>query len=161
MNATVTARRETALRMKRDGASLRDIARHLGVSKDTVRRDLAAIERDTMRQPDQRNATDQTPSETPCDTSRATGGTPCDTTPETHETPPASSNPQLSIEVDAKLRRDLDTMTGTGMTDWQAIATAVHFIAGIYRTSWAHGAVPDGIAPRIVTASVLPPKKPT
>ncbi|MEW2631806.1 helix-turn-helix domain-containing protein [Streptomyces sp. NPDC048389] len=92
-NATVAARRATVARMSRDGASLRAIAAHLGVGKDTVRRDLAAAKGDTVRQPDQHIATD----ETPCDTGRATGEAPGET--------PRPSRAQRVAEADAAMRQ--------------------------------------------------------
>lgn len=43
---TIAARRAQAAALSRDGASLRTIADRLGVSKDTIRRDLATASRD-------------------------------------------------------------------------------------------------------------------
>lgn len=55
--AELAERRATVAELSHDGASLRVIAEELGISKDTVRRDLKALERDSMRQPDQQHET--------------------------------------------------------------------------------------------------------
>ncbi|WP_030744484.1 helix-turn-helix domain-containing protein [Streptomyces sp. NRRL F-5135] len=142
-------RRATVATLARDGASLRTIAAQLGVSKDTVRRDLAAVERDTARQNDTAGETASRDDATPA-TSDATD----------HATPatsalPASGEP-LTIPTDAEFLADLAVMELAGRTTASAIGHAVHLVAELYRRAWASGAYPHGTEPQFIAHQLRP-----
>ncbi|MGW2511289.1 helix-turn-helix domain-containing protein [Streptomyces scopuliridis] len=140
---TVSERRAQAAALSRDGASLRTIAQYLGVSKDTIRRDLDALARERTRQ----SATqDATPGETPT----AAPATPGET--------PASLSPgdPLTVPVDQELLDDLAVITRTGRTPADAIGHAVHTLAAIYRGAWTTGTYPDGTEPDIIGHQLAP-----
>ena len=145
------ATRRALVRQITDGdptLSARAIAAQVGVSKDTVRRDLAE-----MRLAQSQTARGQAAVE-PYPTPDAPHGAPDapSTQSEDAPTPPSS----LVIELDGQLRRDLATMTRTGLDSWEAVATAVSIVAGTYRNAWASGRVPVGVAPRILSCNVAP-----
>jgi hypothetical protein len=138
----LTQRRATVLRLSRDGLSLRAIATRVGISKDTVSRDLAAAEGDTTRQED---AADETAAETH------------QTAAETHETPQeATPRDWLAITLDADLCDHLAVLLSTGRTLSAAIREAVEHYADAHRTAWDYGQCPRGTAPRIYGANYRP-----
>jgi hypothetical protein len=57
---------------------------------------------------------------------------------------------QLTVRLDATLSDDLAVMTATGMTQSDAVRTAVALLANTYRCAQDHGDVPPGTAPRIL-----------
>jgi len=56
-----------------------------------------------------------------------------------------------SIRVDAELSDDLAVLMRPGGNVSDAIRLAVGQLAEMYRTAWAHGVVPDGEAPELLT----------
>ncbi|MFJ2007025.1 hypothetical protein [Streptomyces chartreusis] len=54
-----------------------------------------------------------------------------------------------SVKVDQQLYDDLDTMLSTGMNVSDAVRSALHIVAGLYRKTWDAGAVPVGSRPTI------------
>ncbi|MEV8395939.1 MULTISPECIES: helix-turn-helix domain-containing protein [unclassified Streptomyces] len=143
---TVSERRAQAAALSRDGASLRTIAQQLGVSKDTIKRDLDALARERTRQSATQDATsDETSSATP-----ATPATACET--------PASLSPgdPLTVTVDQELLDDLAVITRTGRSPADAIGHAVHTLAAIYRGAWTTGAYPIGTEPDVIGHQLKP-----
>ncbi|MGW7361999.1 helix-turn-helix domain-containing protein [Streptomyces sp. NPDC054841] len=126
MSTALAERRATALRLCRDGLSLRAIADQLGTSKDTVSRDIKAAERDEARQ------------------AHATPPQPAPPSRDSGETPVA---PRLELELDDQLCRDLATIACTGLTPRDAVRLAVAFVAHGYRWAWDEGLYPEGVAP--------------
>lgn len=53
--------------------------------------------------------------------------------------------------MDAQLADDLATLMRPRGTVSDAIRLAVGQLAEMYRTAWAHGVVPDGTAPELMT----------
>ncbi|MER6559770.1 hypothetical protein ABT300_18950 [Streptomyces sp. NPDC001027] len=63
-------------------------------------------------------------------------------------TPPAVGK-NASVKVDAQMYDDLETMLATGMKVSDAVRSALHIVAGIYRKVWDAGAVPTHARPTI------------
>jgi hypothetical protein len=63
-------------------------------------------------------------------------------------TPPAVGK-TASVKVDQQLYDDLATMLATGMNVSDAVRSALHIVAGLYRKVWDAGAVPQGTRPTI------------
>ncbi|MFE9886264.1 hypothetical protein [Streptomyces scopuliridis] len=134
--ATLAERRAAVASLAANNVSLRNIARQVGVGKDTVRRDLAALNRDSSQQHATPNATDgATPRETPA---------------------PASHGDLLTVPVDQELLDDLAVIVRTGRTPADAIGHAVHTLATIYRGAWTTGAYPEGTEPDIIGHQLKP-----
>ncbi|MBP5875684.1 DeoR family transcriptional regulator [Streptomyces scabiei] len=151
---TIAARRAMVAELVRQepDISARNIAARLGVGKDTIRRDLdanATAQRQTQPDPAAPEAT-SAPDAPPS----APDGAPA-SAPDAPPAAPADAD-RLTVDLDDQLRADLATMTRTGMTSWDAIATAVSIVAGTYRNAWASGRIPDGVAPRILTCNIAP-----
>ncbi|MFB7031730.1 MULTISPECIES: helix-turn-helix domain-containing protein [unclassified Streptomyces] len=155
--AAVAARRATVAQLRKNGRSLRDIADEVGVSKDTVRRDLASLSRDTATPSDQDRRTPVAPdapdvahpSATPvsrlADLSRDTAA------------PPA---PCLTVPLDQALIADLATLTRNGTSPEAAIRRALALVAGTYRQAWDAGLYPrtaDPVVNRHQYAPYQPP----
>ncbi|MFI5973547.1 helix-turn-helix domain-containing protein [Streptomyces sp. NPDC051452] len=93
----VARRRIEALRLSRESLSLREIGDRLGVSKDTVRRDIAAAEREEAEAAEE--------------TARDTG----ETSDGSDETPPAPGDGDrdtLVLVLDEPLRQALTVLRG-------------------------------------------------
>lgn len=60
----------------------------------------------------------------------------------------------LSVKVDEILYDDLATMMQTGMTQSDAVRTAVSIVAGAYRNCWESGRIPEGVTPQITHCMV-------
>lgn len=54
-----------------------------------------------------------------------------------------------SVKVDQQLYDDLETMLATGMNVSDAVRSAMHIVAGLYRKVWDAGAVPQNVRPTI------------
>jgi hypothetical protein len=63
-------------------------------------------------------------------------------------TPPAVGK-TVSVKVDQQLYDDLTTMLATGMTQSDAVRSALRIVAGTYRKVWDHTDVPYGVRPTI------------
>ncbi|MER5909557.1 helix-turn-helix domain-containing protein [Streptomyces sp. NPDC001982] len=143
--ADVAQRRAEALRLSRDGLSLREIGERLGTSKDTAKRDIAAAERDEARQAAETSpATPETNNEAP-----ATPG-PDD------ETPVASAEDSLTVPYDDQLRTGLATLAEAGHSPEDAVRLAVAVLARAYEGAWRFGLYPHGIAPRVRVVDLHP-----
>lgn len=64
-------------------------------------------------------------------------------------TTPTDIGKGLSVKVDAQLYDDLTTLMRTGMTQSDAVRTAMRIVAATYRQAWATGRCPDGVRPTI------------
>ncbi|MEU3413759.1 helix-turn-helix domain-containing protein [Streptomyces sp. NPDC006658] len=117
---SVSARRIRARHLADQGKSLREIAGELGVSKDTVSRDLAAMRRD------------ETPDATP-DSGSATD--------------PA---PRLILPLSRYMADDLAVLAEAGHSEQEAVRLALAMLANAYRRAWLRGIAPRGQRPRIV-----------
>jgi DNA-binding transcriptional MocR family regulator len=130
------ARRADVARLAQQDLSHRAIAAQLGISKDTVRRDLdylARAERAAMRQ---------------TDASPAPPGAPPAPRGASDEPPGASCAPavgdRLTIDVGEGLAEDLANLMRTGCTAAAAIYYAVEKMATAYRHALQRGLVTDG-----------------
>ncbi|MFL4904646.1 hypothetical protein ACJ6WF_16030 [Streptomyces sp. MMS24-I2-30] len=70
------------------------------------------------------------------------------TKPTQQPTPP-SIGKSASVKVDQQMYDDLETMLATGMNVSDAVRSALHIVAGLYRNVWDAGAVPPGVRPTI------------
>lgn len=158
---TALRQRRAAVRQLADeGLSQRRIARRLGVSKDTVRRDLAEL-----AQADATDADPPTPLASSASATPAPDGEPpapegCATpapddeppAPEPAPPPPAGAplpDDWLAIGLDDDLRDHLQVLQSTGRTLSAAIREAVEHYADAHRDAWDHEECPRGTAPRI------------
>lgn len=163
--AARTARRAQAGALARQGMSRRAIAKRLGVSKDTVRRDLG---RDLVRQdvrdvdasaqggaspgaPDTAGgASDELLVAHPDAPPGASGE------PQVHGKAPAGAWPVLQVGVTPELMADLATLTRAGYTPSGAVAAALGVLAGLHRNAWSSGGVRDGAPVEVLAARVRP-----
>ncbi|MFE4333939.1 hypothetical protein ACFRQM_32355 [Streptomyces sp. NPDC056831] len=77
--------------------------------------------------------------------------TPNPTEPNTtkrHAPPKPGTRP--SVRADAAVCDDFAVIMSAGGTASDAIRTAVAIVADMYRTGWAHGVCPPGVAPRLL-----------
>lgn len=65
------------------------------------------------------------------------------------KTTPPEVGKTASVKVDQELYDDLETMLATGMNVTDAVRSALHIVAGLYRKTWDAGAVPEGVRPEI------------
>ncbi|MFF1961010.1 hypothetical protein ACFVWX_29050 [Streptomyces sp. NPDC058220] len=150
---TLSQRRATAAAMKRDGSSLRAIGAALGVSKDTVKRDLldhaAAVARQATEPPAPAHETPAPPV-----ASRITAV--ADTALPQTLTMPTHPGHTVPIVADEEFLADLAVIVAAGRTPADAIGHAVHVLATIYRGAWAADAYPDGVEPEITGHQLAP-----
>lgn len=178
---TLRRRRVAELRAAEPELSLRQMADRLGISRDTVRRDLEEIDREAAG-----SAPPATPADAPVrpvDDSApqaSEGASPASATPAAEDAPPAepgsatapgrSAEPapadlprrtvaeELVLDLGQwpGLRRDLAVLAVTGMSAQEAIATAVRVLAVGYRQGIASGAIGQGPF-NVLGVSVGPP----
>ncbi|MFE6223314.1 hypothetical protein [Streptomyces sp. NPDC057854] len=184
MNTDIAARRATVARLHATGHSLRTIAEQIGASKDTVARDVEAIEaaakaaaaraaaRHARRrlhrrarparlrrpQPLRHRLAHATATATLArDASRDTEARPAASTP--------SGAPCLTVPVTPGLLRDLATLTGNGVSAETALAAAVWTQARAYRHAWDTGVYPRTADPHLTGSTYAPytplPPRPT
>ncbi|MFJ6841378.1 helix-turn-helix domain-containing protein [Streptomyces griseoluteus] len=138
----VARRRTEALRLKRDGVSLREIGKRLGVSKDTARRDIQAAEEAEAAATGETEAeTSNATGETAVDTSETPDRTGCDTDDEPSDGESEASGrgrdgtETVVLVVDDTLRRALAVLrTPLGRPDTprenaQAARAAIRVVA--------------------------------
>lgn len=153
--------RRTAVRqLADDGLSQRRIARRLGVSKDTVRRDLAELAQTDAPDPEPAApattsacATPAPPGEPPAPEACATPA-PDDEPPAPEPAPPAPTGAPLpddwlAIGLDDDLRDHLAVLQSTGRTLTAAIRDSIELLADAHRDAWDYEECPRGTAPRI------------
>ncbi|MEU9641503.1 helix-turn-helix domain-containing protein [Streptomyces sp. NPDC048188] len=126
---TLTARRTRVRHLADQGLSLREIAAELGVSKDTVARDLAVAR--------QADAADRTPDATP-DSGSATDET------------------RLNMAVTPRMTDDFAVLADAGLPREVAVAYAVELLANTYRHAWMKGLTPRRVRPTITRIVVQP-----
>ncbi|MBD0707379.1 MULTISPECIES: helix-turn-helix domain-containing protein [unclassified Streptomyces] len=172
---TIAARRARVAKYLDDGVSQRDIARALGVTKDTVHRDAKALARAAsqdspsprpssapprrparhrprhrLRRPRHDRAipapASPTPDPNPATVSRDTVATP--------------SVPCVAMPLTPDLLADLGTLTQTGATPTAALRHAVATVAATYRQAWSAGLYPPTATP-VVARLQFAPYKPT
>lgn len=130
------AERRTKVRQLADQRlSRRAIAARLGISKDTVSRDLAHLALAETRDGSAGARHEPAPPETPAETPAP---------PMSHPDPVA-----LLAAQDPQLAEDLATLTACGRSAPSAVAIAVHLLADAYRNGWRTGTVPLGREPQI------------
>ncbi|MDX3400075.1 hypothetical protein [Streptomyces sp. ME01-18h] len=131
---TLTARRIRVRRLADQGRSLREIAAAVGVSKDTVARDLAVAR--------QADGTDRTPDATP-DSGSATGET-----------------ARLDMPLTDRMTDDFAVLADAGLPREVAVAYAVELLANTYRHAWMKGLTPRRVRPTITRIVVQPEGEP-
>ncbi|MFJ2477093.1 HTH domain-containing protein [Streptomyces sp. NPDC087659] len=134
------ARRTLVRQLADQDMSARAIALKIGVSKDTVRRDLDALRQDAAPVAQ----TDAPPAPAPAPPAQvgAPGGA------------------RLELDLDDQLRRDLATIARTGVPAPDAIRFAVAFVAHGYRWLWSTGRYPEGSAPPRMAIRIPDPPTP-
>lgn len=135
-------RRATVGRLaQEEGLSARAIAARLGISKDTVRRDLAGL---------------------------AQGGAPGDAPPAAPGAPVAplgepggavAHGGRLVLELYQGLAEDLATLQRTGCTAEAAVDYAVATLAGAYRRALELGVLSDGDPLDVLAVTFQPPAR--
>ncbi|WAZ27031.1 HTH domain-containing protein [Streptomyces cinnabarinus] len=140
---TITARRAMVEELMRQepGISARKIAARLGVSKDTIRRDLAEIET-AQRQP---TPEQQAPQPEPEPDAPAA---------ETDHAPRDPLDEPLRKWLTPEARADLALLQETGHSPGYALRRALEVLADTYRGAWDRGLYPRGTAPEITSISV-------
>ncbi|MET9086133.1 helix-turn-helix domain-containing protein [Streptomyces sp. NPDC004237] len=150
---TIAARRAMVKELLRQepGISARQIAGRLGVGKDAIRRDLAAIESE-QRQP----APQQPPAEPE----------PAPDAPQRKEldapdAPPAQPGDapdadRLSVAYDDQLRAGLAMLARAGHAPEDAVRLAVAVLARAYEGAWKFRLYPQGVAPRVRVVDLYP-----
>ncbi|MFC8290057.1 helix-turn-helix domain-containing protein [Streptomyces sp. NPDC057242] len=159
--AAVAARRATVAQLRKDGRSLRDIADEVGVSKDTVRRDLDALSRDTETASDQDRRTPVAP-DAP-DVAHPAATPVSRLTELSRDTPAPTATPAvpcLTVPLDQALIADLATLTRNGVSPEAALRRALALVASTYRQAWDAGLYPRTADP-VVTRHQYAPYKPT
>lgn len=129
------ARRTEVRQLADEGLSQRAIGLRLGISKDTVRRDLARnlalVRAEESQAPAGARHEPAPPAETPA--------------------PPVIPVDPIALLTAAspQLAEDLATLTACGRPAFGALAYAVHYMADAYRNGWQSGLVPRGTEPQI------------
>ncbi|MFD4830166.1 hypothetical protein ACFWPV_09965 [Streptomyces uncialis] len=145
-------RRTRVAQLDAEGLSTRAIAAKLGIGKDTVRRDLAALRRD---------APTGAPADAPPPAPGAPGasGAAPDPAPPPHpgprDAPPCCASGILAA-LDARAQADIATIRLTGGTVEDAISDAVLVLANAYRGAWRFGLYPYGVAPDVKYVELRP-----
>ncbi|MFI1767498.1 HTH domain-containing protein [Streptomyces sp. NPDC020800] len=155
---TITARRAMVAELLRQepGISQRSIAARLGVSKDTIRRDVDAIEA-AQRQAAPRPA-DAEPEPAPDAPQRAEDDAP----PSTPDAPPVALDDappgadHLTVPLGDQLRAGLATLAEAGHSPEDAVRLAVAVLARAYEGAWKFGLYPRGAAPRVQVVKLHP-----
>ncbi|AVV46433.1 HTH domain-containing protein [Streptomyces sp. ID05-04B] len=175
---TRTDRRTLVRQLSEQGLTRRAIAERLGVSKDTVRRDLEAIARedepdgaphDAPDEPDAPQVSDpDEPDGAPQDAPPAepdSDDEPNDAAPDAPAEPVAQLPRRVSpqrLEIDLRqwpaLRRDLAVLASTGLALEEAIAQAVGVLAAGYRQGLAQRRIVPG--PFVVRGMTVGPLQP-
>ncbi|MFJ9917640.1 helix-turn-helix domain-containing protein [Actinacidiphila glaucinigra] len=127
---SLSQRRATVRHLADQGMSARAIGAHLGISKDTVRRDLAATAQSGARQDEPRQ---------PC--------------PLLGAAPPVG---WLTIPVDDDLHDHLAVLLAGGHTVTDAIRRSTELLADAYRTAWDYADLPRGVRPDVICRPVIP-----
>ncbi|MEV7871482.1 helix-turn-helix domain-containing protein [Streptomyces sp. NPDC088124] len=147
MAETATARdtrRATVRQLADQGMSARAIAAHLGIGKDTVRRDLAALGPDAPP-PDARLTTALAGLLL---LGRVRHGTP---TGERHGAPQdeTPSDARLTVALTPELREHLAVLAEADHSPEDAVRYAVEMLADTYRHAWDYDQCPRGVRPVI------------
>ncbi|MFF2774838.1 hypothetical protein ACFVU3_08005 [Streptomyces sp. NPDC058052] len=171
MNADLATRRATVARLHAAGTPLRGIADAVGVSKDTVARDLdalaaltakAAAHRDRQRlrrrarpahrcRPHtlrRRRSDTAAPAAPARDASRDAKARPA--------SGPASGETRLTLAATPRLLSDLAVLTANGVDIEAAVAGAVWTLARAYRTAWETGLYPTTADPALTGHEYAP-----
>ncbi|HEX5567979.1 MAG TPA: hypothetical protein VFY14_13815, partial [Streptomyces sp.] len=106
-----------------------EIAAELGVSKDTVARDLAA-----MRRGETADATDRTDS--------GSGS--------------ATDETRLTLPVSRRMADDLAVLAEAGLPPHEAVEAAVGVLSNTYRWAWLRGLTPRRVRPTIDRIVIKP-----
>ncbi|MGW7195529.1 hypothetical protein [Streptomyces chryseus] len=158
-DADRAARRATVRQLAQQDLSHRAIAARLGISKDTVRRDLAHPA-PTVAHTEPEVAHPARATESQSDAPPAPPAPPAeDSAPPAAPTRPfgvVRPGAGLTVLPDVEFADDLAVLMSCGRTAADAIGHAVSIVAGIYRNAWARGVVLHGQEPCIVDAAVLP-----
>ncbi|MBB4987478.1 helix-turn-helix domain-containing protein [Streptomyces nymphaeiformis] len=158
MSTTIETRRATVARLHAEGHSYRQIADQVGVSKDTVARDVRDVEAATAqaaarlarrrlprRARPARLRRPQAPRQrrtAPLPAPAPVRDTAHDTTP-----PPAPAAPCVALPLSVRLVADLATLTRNGVSPEAAILHAVGYMARAYRQGWEAGLYPRNVNP--------------
>ena len=142
----MTARRAMVAELRRQepDISARKIASRLGVGKDAILRDLAAIQ------------AEQSQAAPPPTVLRAVSepGTP-DSAPHSAPGTPADDE-LLTVACSDQLREDLAVLAQAGHTPDEAVSLAVSILARAYTGAWTFGLYPPGTAPRVRVVDLYP-----
>lgn len=143
---TRTDRRTLVRQLADEGLSQRQIAVRLGISKDTVRRDL----RQDVRQPEQDSAAGQAPDEPQDPPQGAPGDAPAPgpgAPPETVAHPVAQGGARLVLELDQmpRLAADLAVLARSGWSAVDVLGRAVGAVADAYRLALREGLIDEGV----------------
>ncbi|MFF6836016.1 helix-turn-helix domain-containing protein [Streptomyces sp. NPDC012438] len=157
----VAARRATVAQLRKAGRSLRDIADEVGVSKDTVRRDLEALSRDTATPVDQDRRAPVAPN-TPdvADPAATPVSRLADLSRDTPAPAATPAVPCLTVPLDQALIADLATLTRNGVSPEAAIRRALALVASTYRQAWDAGLYPRTVDPVINRHQYAPYEEP-
>ncbi|MFJ4907706.1 helix-turn-helix domain-containing protein [Streptomyces sp. NPDC093249] len=146
----IAARRAQVAGFLRDGLSQRDIARRLGVSKDTVYRDVQIVSRAAATAADQPG----TPFRVPRIIAIAEGAT--SPPPPKSPAPATPTVPSLAVPLTPQLLADLADLTRTGASPEAALRHAIATVASTYRTAWAAGLYPPTATPVVAKYQFVP-----
>lgn len=160
--------RVAQLRQAEPDLSHREMAQRLGISKDTVRRDLDALDADAAQPAppaDQAPAPEPDPVAHPAPQVSEADASPADTAtdPVAQTAPPAQlprrvADPLADMDVSQwrALRRDLAVLMLTGRTAEAMVHQAVVALAHCYRQALTHGELEHG-QPFLVSGMTLRP----
>ncbi|MGJ5897982.1 helix-turn-helix domain-containing protein [Streptomyces niveiscabiei] len=128
---SVSERRIKAIRLSGQGRSLRDIAAELGVSKDTVSRDLAAMRRGETPGPD---------------ADRESGSHP--------DLSGQGETPRLTLSLTERMTSDLAVLADAGHDPQDAVEYALALLSNTYRWAWMRGLTPRLTRPTITRVCI-------
>jgi hypothetical protein len=136
--------RATARQLADQQISNREIGRRLGISKDKVKRllDELVAERDTVAghaEPDRAGA----------EPGRATGS----------PAEPADAG-RLALDLTDDVRDDLAVLAAGGLSEQDAVACSLSYIANAVRSAWDYGVCPHGQLPAIEFRATCPTTQP-
>ncbi|OKJ52222.1 hypothetical protein AMK27_30760 [Streptomyces sp. CB02009] len=142
--AAVATRREKVAQLLRDRWTQRAIADNLGVSKDTIYRDVQALTRAAATPPDQDT---RAPGATEILDVALPAATPPEATATASRDTATPAAPCLALPLDAALLADLATLTANGTSPEEAIRHALAHVAKGYRLAWGIGLYPVTVDP--------------
>ena len=150
---TIAARRAMVKELVRrePDISARNIAGRLGVGKDTILRDIAAIEAE------ERQPAPQAPAAAPEPAPDASQETEADAPAAPPAQPDHAPDPdELTVAYDDQLRAGLEILARAGHTPEDAVRLAVVVLARAYEGAWRFGLYPQGVAPRVRVVDLYP-----